>query len=37
MILYFCNKLFNDFLEHQMSKDKLASLFALKMWNFYTI
>ena len=37
MILYFCNKHFNDFLEHQMSKDKLTSLLATKMWNFYTI
>ena len=37
MILYFCNKHFNDFLEHQMSKDKLTSLLAIKMWNFYTI
>ena len=33
----FCNKRFNDFLERQMSKDKLNSLLAIKMWNFYTL
>ena len=33
----FCNKRFNDFLDRQMSKDKLTSLLAIKMWNFYTI
>ena len=33
----FSNKRFNDFLERQMSEDKLNSLLAIKMWNFYTL